>query len=801
MTEPGEPDWRAVRALFERCVDEVAPKRAELLRGAEPAVRAEVEGLLAEHAANGSRLVPEHLHRAVLDAAAPNVVRVGEIIAGYRLVEALGRGGMGSVFLAEQEQPRRQVAIKLLDLTSAGADAERRFRLEAEVLGRLKHEGIAQIHSAGVHEGRTASGVRRLPYIVMEYVADARTIDAWRDERRRDQPEILEVFLQLCAAMQHAHERGVVHRDLKPHNVLVDHDGRVRIIDFGIARALGVQGDDALTRTGELLGTLRYMSPEQVRGDSLAVDTRTDVHALGVILFELLARQSPLDIAGRSLPEVGRILAETTPKLLRTCVPHADTDLELILATAMQKEPSRRYGTAGALAEDLRRYLARQPINARPPSVSYQLALFARRRRALVAGLAALVVVTLIGGVTIVLFAIRAHRAESTAVAEGAQKADVMRRVFDNAIATVLELPKKLIGIQGATELRKDVISDAFEQLRFVEQNAPLDDDMRISLARAYLDLSGVQGGSALGHVADQAGALESLDAAGRYARDVATARPDALEALWLRFDIELETASFLWRNDRSDPGYGAAWAATRAILGRLQQRLDAEHPQLLNATAAVRVQEGHVALADRDHERGAQCFAAAVALHRRAQRPDGDVRRERLRLATALRFEAIAHQMGGDLDAAKAAFGAAVEALAFAEEDPGDPLARQTYAMTRMNYGYALAAAGDAAAGEAHMRWACAEHERQLAADPTNAAVASTLATASQRLADHLAIQAGRQPDEATQRQLFAEAKTLALRGLELARPLRERSRDMVNVFVVAECERIAELCADALR
>ncbi|MCA8953829.1 MAG: serine/threonine protein kinase [Planctomycetes bacterium] len=797
MTESRRPDWQTVRELFESCVDLELAARTDRLAAADPMVRAEVETLLLDHARSGDRLQPDLLHRAVLDAFGMPVA-VGDSIAGYRLVGVLGRGGMGTVFRAEQERPRREVAIKLLDTVFAGGDAERRFQLEAEVLGRLQHEGIARIHSAGVHEERTAAGVVRLPYFVMEYVPDALTIDVWRGAADRSEAEVLGLFAQLCTAVQHAHERGVVHRDLKPHNVLVDGSGRVRVIDFGIARGPGNE-ERGLTRTGDLIGTLRYMSPEQVRGEPL-VDTRTDVHALGVILFELLAQRSPFDVQGRSLPEAGRILAETSPQPLRACLPAADADLELILATAMAKDPGRRYGTAGALGEDLARYRARQPISARPPSATYQLAMFARRRKALVFGGLAFLAVAIGGGVTSAVYALRAHRSEVRAVAEAAQKAAAVRRVFDGAIATVLDVPKKLVGVPGATALRRDVIAAAFEQLEFVAHEAPLDDDMRVSLARAYLDLAGVQGASAVGNVGDKAAAQASLDLALEHARHVAAARPDDRSAFGLLFEVEMSVAEFDWRYDRAGR-FEDSWDAVRATLERLRVLSEAEDPRLLNATATVLVQEGHLGLARREPAVAVEHFRAAIERYRRAGQQTEVGRRERLRMALARRFEAIACELSGDAAAARAALEAAIESMAFAADHPEDVLARQLVATLQMEYGVALVDAGELAAGEAQMRAACAEHERLFAADPQNAAAASTLAASVHRLADHLATAAAATADAAERRREFTAARALAVRGLELALPLRERSRDMVNVLVVAECERIRDLCDEALR
>jgi serine/threonine protein kinase len=455
-------DWCSVRTLFEQCLELDQADRARHLQRAAVAVRDEVESLLRERDQNAGRLDPDHCHGALLTATTA-AASPGSRIGPYRIVAVIGRGGMGTVYLAQEGQPQRQVALKVLAAAVSGSEAERRFRLEAELLGRLRHDGIAQIYAADVHEQQTDLGTVRWPFFAMEYVEGANTLAAWAAARPRGERELLVVFLQVCAAVQHAHERGVVHRDLKPQNVLIGPGDRVKVIDFGIARSIDrpapVPG--ALTHTGQLLGTLHYMSPEQIRGDGAAIDTRTDVHALGVVLYELLTGRLPFDLDGRSLPDIGRVICEAEPRPLRAVRPDLDADLELILATAMAKQPQRRYSTAGSLAEDLERHLQREPIRARPPSLGYQLAMFARRRRGLVTAVAALLLVSTVGGATSLLFMVRAQHAERQAVLDSQQKAAAMRVIFDSAMRTVLELPDQLSAAPDATRLKRKVLEDA----------------------------------------------------------------------------------------------------------------------------------------------------------------------------------------------------------------------------------------------------------------------------------------------------------------------------------------------------
>jgi hypothetical protein len=227
----------------------------------------------------------------------------------------------------------------------------------------------------------------------------------------------LALALQVCDAVHYAHQRGVIHRDLKPGNVLVDAEGRARVLDFGIARRVDVDAGSTATGLGEVLGSLAYMSPEQVAGDPLDVDVRSDVYALGVMLHELLAGRRPLALDGRSFPAALRIILNEEPPRLGTVDPALAGDLETIVAKALEKEKEQRYASAAALADDLRRYLADEPIAARPASAVYQMRKFARRNRALAGG-AALAAAALVVGTGVSTWqAVRATAAERAAEA------------------------------------------------------------------------------------------------------------------------------------------------------------------------------------------------------------------------------------------------------------------------------------------------------------------------------------------------------------------------------------------------
>ena len=359
----------------------------------------------AEHELPAPRGVNLDAAQQGADPFARNVtaMRVGP----YLLLELLGEGGMGQVYLAEQDQPRRRVALKLMRVS--GLEAQRRFRLEAEVLGRLEHPHIARIYESGVAQAygldfqglaMNAAGVQT-PYLAMEYVPG---LDLYAHGARAKLT--LRAKIQLLAsiadAVHHAHLRGVVHRDLKPANILIDERGEPKILDFGIAHVLqeGVAGAAVkatrMTREGQLIGTLAYMSPEQLLGTQTHVDVRTDVYALGVIAYEWLCAVLPYPSDRMSTLELIRCIDENDPAPINKVNTDLPADLSMAIMKALDKDLSRRYASAGEFADDLRRFLANEPVRARAATMNYVVKKFVRRNRLLVAS-TALIVLTLLG--------------------------------------------------------------------------------------------------------------------------------------------------------------------------------------------------------------------------------------------------------------------------------------------------------------------------------------------------------------------------------------------------------------------
>jgi WD40 repeat protein/predicted Ser/Thr protein kinase len=405
-----------VQELFDQAVALPPERRGAFLAAAcagDHALRAEVEGLLAydsefTHDASDLGRLKSPLVRAPRPtapsddrpAAAPwrpdFPVRIGR----YRVLRRIAEGGMGTVYEAEQDSPRRLVALKVVRPGIASAALVKRFTHEAEILARLHHPGIAQVYEAGLADDGE-------PFFAMEFIRGLR-LDEYADRNGLDLAARVGLVARVCDAVQHAHDQGVIHRDLKPSNILVEESGQPKVLDFGVARAsvADLLTAAGLTRTGQLLGTPDYMSPEQVTAQPADIDQRADVYALGVILFELAAHRLPYRLEDRPLAEAARLIVEQDAPSLGTIDAKLRGDVETIVAKALEKDPARRYSTAADLAADLRRWLAHEPILARPPSALYHLRKFARRHTGLVGGVVATAVALILGLLGTILFAV-----------------------------------------------------------------------------------------------------------------------------------------------------------------------------------------------------------------------------------------------------------------------------------------------------------------------------------------------------------------------------------------------------------
>jgi tetratricopeptide (TPR) repeat protein/predicted Ser/Thr protein kinase len=475
--------WQRIAQLYELTCEQPEAMRnaflAEVCAGDE-GLRCEVESLLRQGV---SRDGP--LERVTEDARTAWACPAS--IGRYRIRRLIGEGGMGAVYEAEQDRPRRTVALKVVRSALAAPESLRRFALESEALGRLQHPNIAQVYEAGTAQ----TDVGPQPYFAMEFISGVSLLE-YANQHALSTPQRLDLMIKICEAADYAHRCGVIHRDLKPSNILVDQSGQPKILDFGVAR---VTDSDAnvtrQTRLGELVGTLAYMSPEQLLADPLRLDARSDVYSLGVVLYELLAGRRPYDV-DRQWTDAARVIREEEPVRLSAANRAFAGDLETIAGKALEKDKARRYASAAELAADLRRFLTDEPVMARPASALYRARKFVRRHRVL-AGAAGIVFIVLVGGVIASTGqAIRASRERDRALrAEQIAKAvneflqdDLLAQAGARAQANAHRQPDPDLKVRTALDRAAARIGDRFSSQPVVEAA------IRRTIGLAYFDMN-----------------------------------------------------------------------------------------------------------------------------------------------------------------------------------------------------------------------------------------------------------------------------------------------------------------------
>ena len=423
--------WQLMWSIFDDAINVAAEEREEFVQercGSDDALANEVFELIAvdESDASDSWSRLRNKSSPMLGQA----TMVGQRLGSYTIVETIGSGGMGTVYKAIQDQPRRTVALKIVHPVFASSEAIRRFEYESEILGRLRHPNIADIYEAGIDKIIDL----QVPFFAMEYVPGAQPLTTYLQEKMTPVRARLKAFLRVCSAIEHGHQKGIIHRDIKPGNVLIDSDGRIKVIDFGIARA--VNGDLAImsqrTQAGQLVGTLQYMSPEQYSSDPASLDTRSDVYALGVMLYEIIFDQLPYDLANVSIADAGRVVRE---QIVHCPAEYKDVvaiDLQTIILTALEKEPDHRYQSPAILAADITRFLEHRPIEARPSTPLYRARKFIKRNKLFVGSGLTIAAILISGTIVSMTFAIRENRATKDAIA--AQKESDRQRLIADTV-------------------------------------------------------------------------------------------------------------------------------------------------------------------------------------------------------------------------------------------------------------------------------------------------------------------------------------------------------------------------------
>jgi non-specific serine/threonine protein kinase/serine/threonine-protein kinase len=571
------PTWKRVHALFQQALELDPPEREALLATVaadDPALGREVRSLLSAHAeATGFLSHPPAPDD--VDAVSP-----GEKLGPYRVVEEIGRGGMGVVYRAvrDDEAFTKDVAIKLIYPGMRSQEISKRFRAERQILAMLDHPHICKL----IDGGTTPDGS---PFLVMDYVVGKPLLE-YCDGHRLGIDRRLDLFLAVCDAVQFAHQRLVIHRDLKPDNILVTEDGAPRLLDFGIARLVSPEtGGLPTTVTAPMsrLLTPDYASPEQVRGDPVTV--AGDVYSLGVILYELLSGRRPLRFTTRTPEEILRVVGTQEPAapsatLARSPAADAATrrgettqrlrrrlagDLDYIVLRALEKDPARRYASVDHLAQDIRRHRDGLPVLARGRSTTYLVSRFVRRHRAaVVAG--TLVALALIAGL--------AGTAWQAGVA--GRERDRANRRFNEvkalAHAVVFDIHDDIVDLPGSTKARETLVKHALQYLNSLSDEVTGDFALEHELAVAYAKIGDVQGRPMFPNLGRSAEALESYDKALAILRRISDAEPDSLGAARDLIVTTQRRSDLLHVMGRREEAMSEALAARQRIVSEMER-------------------------------------------------------------------------------------------------------------------------------------------------------------------------------------------------------------------------------------
>jgi serine/threonine protein kinase/tetratricopeptide (TPR) repeat protein len=549
------PDqWQRVKQVLEQVVAlDSAARRPYLDRacGEDLALRGEVESLLASHEQAGTSFLQSPAVALRADVP-PLSTRAGRRVGVYQIIEEIGHGGMGEVYRAVRAdgQYTKEVAVKLVRGGFDSRSVLERFFNERQILASLDHPNIGRLLDGGT----TDDGI---PYLAMELIEGTR-IDSYCDEHRLSITERLQLFRQVCGAVQYAHQRLVIHRDIKPSNILVTKDGVPKLLDFGIAKILDPAGAGAETTLARPM-TPEYASPEQIRGE--AITTASDVYSLGVVLYQLLAGRSPYPKDTSSPHELARAVCDTQPARPSTAVfkPPAGQqvssaregspaklrrrlagDLDNIVLMALRKEPQRRYATVEQLAEDIRRHLDGLPVTATKGSWSYRAGKFVSRHKTGVAAVTAAGLALTVG----IAATLREARIASENQRKAEQRFNDVRKLADSLM---FEIHDSIEGLPGATASRKLIVQRSREYLDRLAQEATGDVSLQRELASAYEKLGSAQGDMYGASLGDAKGGLQSLQKALAIRQVVASANPQNVEDRIALARVYQETGRLQW--------------------------------------------------------------------------------------------------------------------------------------------------------------------------------------------------------------------------------------------------------------
>src|SRR5215469_3429246 len=537
--------WNEIKEKLLTALDlEPTERSAYLARIGEldPELEKELNSLLASHEQTGTDFLDLQLARvsSVLPSHEEFRSLIDQRLGPYKLVERIGIGGMGEVYRAfrTDDQYRKEVAIKLVRAEQGSGYILDRFRNERQILASLEHPNICRLLDGGT----TPEG---LPYFVMELI-EGEPIDKYCAEHKSSVEHRLELFLQVCSAVQFAHQRLIVHRDIKPANILVTKEGQPKLLDFGIAKILDPSANSAAPVTLFQVLTPGYASPEQVKGEPIT--TASDVYSLGVVLYELLTGLSPYRITTSVSHEISRAVCEDEPRKPSTTVcenqdrptssansgekapKRLEGDLDNIVLMALRKEPGRRYSSVEQFAEDIRRHLQNLPVLARQDSFRYRTSKFVLRHQAGVVAAAAATMALLVG-VGVILHEARIARQQAQLAQEQRMRAE--RRFNDVrklANSLMFEVHDSIKDLPGSTPARKLLVSRALEYLNSLNTEAKNDASLQQEMAAAYEKIGDVQGQPRQANLGDPGGAADSYRKALAIRESLAAADPKDVE-------------------------------------------------------------------------------------------------------------------------------------------------------------------------------------------------------------------------------------------------------------------------------
>ena len=740
--------WQRIEEIFQSALDHAPQQRAAWLDEAcagDLELRSEVASLLAAHESGDRSFTRPTAFTEAMKVLEQQTAasQAGRRIGPYRVIRELGRGGMSRVYLAARADQafEKQVAIKVVEHGLDTEEVTQRFQSERQILARLDHPNITRILDGGT----TDDG---LPYLVMDYV-EGEPIDRYCQARGLDVVARLRLFQGVCAAVQYAHQNLIIHRDIKPGNVLVTRDGVPRLLDFGIAKLISAEAQPSdVTRTVLRRLTPEYASPEQVRGEALT--TASDVYSLGVLLYRLLVGHSPYRGRATTATVLERQICEEEPERPSVAAARADGsparegtpeklrrrlegDLDNIVLMALRKEAQRRYASVEQLSQDLDRHLANLPVIARPDRAAYRTAKFIRRHRAGVAATAAIAVL-LIAGVVGTSWEARVARAER---ARAQQQFNDVRRL---ATSFLFEFNNSIQNLPGATSARELLVQRALEYLSKLARQSQGDPALQRELAEAYLKVGDLQGNPYEPNLGDTQGAVRSYRKA--LAVSAALVRADGTDA---------QARRYLARSDQSLGEVLAQLGKATEAVGYVRQAteifatLNAGAPRdrdlrvaLANAYQSLGDLQGHGELQNLGDRAGAlDSYRRAVAIFdaMAAENP-ADQKGRGGGAVLRIRIGDMQHAQG-DLDAALENYrGALQRAQSLAAEDPGNDRFRRILALGHRKLAELQSEQGDLAGALQNVR-STADITRALAAaDPGNAQASANLALSLTSLA-----------------------------------------------------------------